>query len=305
MLVGNFDGLHRGHQALFAAARRIADQRDARVVAVTFTQHPVAVLRPETEMQVISHRAQRAELLTDAGAEEIDWLEPTPGLLGLSPEQFIRQMVDRHHPVAMVEGPNFRFGRKRAGDVETLGAIGRQLDFDVHVEPMVRVTLRDKLQARVSSSLIRWLLSCGRVADAAIALGRPWTLRGEVIEGDARGRTLGIRTANLDTTPQMLPADGVYAGDLEIDGDRHLAAVSVGVKPTFAGSRRTCEVHVLDYAGDLYGRSLAVRMHRWLRDQRRFPDAAGLVAQIEYDVRTLRQYDATDLLAPADLAAAS
>jgi len=305
MLVGNFDGLHRGHQALFAAARRIADQRDARIVAVTFIQHPAAVLRPEADVQVISHRTQRADLLTEAGAGEIDWLDPTPGLLELSPARFIRQMVDRHHPVAMVEGTNFRFGHKRAGDVETLGAIGRQLDFDVHVEPMVRVTLRDKLQARVSSSLIRWLLSCGRVADAAIALGRPWTLRGDVVEGDARGRELGIRTANLDTTPQMLPVDGVYGGDLEIDGARHLAAVSVGVKPTFAGSQRTCEAHVLDYAGDLYGKSLSIRMHRWLRDQRRFPDAAGLVAQIEHDVRTLRQYDATDLLAPADLAAAS
>jgi len=302
MLVGNFDGLHRGHQTLFARAQQVAAEREAQVVAVTFVQQPAAVLRPETAPPVIAHRTQRAALLQAAGADEIDWLDPTPGLLELSPARFIRQMVDRHHPVAMVEGTNFRFGHKRAGDVETLGAIGRQLDFDVHVEPMVRVTLRDKLQARVSSSLIRWLLSCGRVADAAIALGRPWTLRGDVVEGDARGRELGIRTANLDTTPQMLPADGVYAGDVDIDGQRYLAAVSVGIKPTFDQAERTCEAHVLDYDGDLYGRSLTVRMHRWLRDQWAFANAGQLVRQIQHDIQLLRGFDAHDLLQPATLA---
>jgi len=305
MLVGNFDGLHRGHQTLFARAQQVAAEREAQVVAVTFVQQPAAVLRPETAPPVIAHRTQRAALLQAAGADEIDWLDPTPGLLALSPEQFIEQMVDRHHPVAIIEGQNFRFGHKRAGDTQTLQQIGRRLGITVHVADMVEITLRDKLRARVSSTLIRWLIAHGRMADAAIGLGRPWTLRGDVVEGDRRGRDMGIRTANLDVTPQMLPADGVYAGDVDIDGTRCLAAVSVGTKPTFAGTQRTCEAHLLDYEGDLYGRSLSINMHRWLRDQWAFADADRLIAQIRYDVARVRDYDSHALLCPAELATAS
>ena len=302
MLVGNFDGLHRGHQGLFARARQLAADHDARIVAVTFQQHPVAVLRPDSPPPIIAHRAQRTELLTDAGADEIDWLDPTRGLLELKPIEFIEQMVERHKPVAMVEGANFKFGHHRAGTTGTLQEIGKQLGFEVHVSDLLQVALRDKLLVNISSSLIRWLIGHGRVADAAICLGRPWALRGDVVEGEQRGRTMGIRTANLDTTPQMLPADGVYAGDVHIDDQRYLAAVSVGVKPTFDPTARTCEAHVLDYEGDLYGRSLTVHMHRWLRDQWAFADADQLIRQIHHDVRLLREFDEHQLLQPATLA---
>ena len=298
MLVGNFDGLHLGHQALFAEARRIADERDAAVVAVTFLRHPISVLRPDHVPPTIAHRTQRTELLADAGADHIDWLDPTPGLLALTPEVFIRQMVERHQPVAMVEGTNFRFGHRRAGDTRSLRELGERLGFEVAIVDLLEVTLGDKLRARVSSTLVRWLIGHGRVADAAICLGRPWALRGDVVEGERRGRELGLRTANLDTTPQMLPADGVYADDVDIDGQRCLAAVSVGTKPTFGGSARTCEAHVLDYDGDLYGRALTLRMCRWLRDQWAFASPEQLRRQTADDIERIRTFGRQDLLTP-------
>ncbi len=301
ILIGNFDGLHLGHRALFRMARRIADQRGARVVAVTFTRHPSTALRPEQAPPNVHHREQRARLITEAGADAIDWLEPAPDLLSVTPERFIETMVERHQPLAVVEGPDFRFGHRRAGDVELLEKLGSEMGFEVHVAPWVTVALRDKLQARVSSTLVRWLIGHGRVADARLCLDRPWRLRGEVVEGEKRGRTIGVPTANLDTGLQMLPADGVYAGAVQLDGRDHAAAISVGVKPTFEGRQRVCEAHVLDLDADLYGRTLEIDMLRWVRDQWRFASVEALVARLRSDLRTIRHLHATGLLDAADL----
>ena len=299
IIVGNFEGLHLGHQALFARARRIADQRDAQVVARVFSRHPIAELRPHQAPAIVMHQQQKAEALQAVGVNRIDWLEPTPQLLNLTPRAFVEQTVTMHNAVAMVEGANFRFGHRRAGNTAELIALGEALDFEVVIVDLVPVALTDKLMARSSSTLVRWLISHGRVADAAVCLGRPWVMRGRVIAGDQRGRTLGSPTANLDTAAQMLPADAVYARNCDIDGACYLAAISVGTRPTFGGGDRTCEVFVLDYEGDLYGRTLDVRMLRWLREQRPFVDAHALGKQIAHDVATIRDLRRVGLLNPA------
>lgn len=300
LVIGNFDGVHRGHLALFGEARRLADDYDARVVAVTFTEHPVNVLRPTQAPPQVMHRHQKEEALRDAGADAIRWLEPTADLLGLAPERFIEQMVGEQKTLAVVEGQNFHFGRARAGDTKLLRELGRRLDFEVIVSDLVRVALVDKTIAPVSSTLVRWLLSHGRIADATRCLGRPWVLSGPVVSGEQRGRTLHAPTANLDLTPQMLPADGVYACRTRLAGREHLVALSVGLNPTFSAQRRTCEAFVLDYDGELYGKTLTVELIRWLRDQWRFADAQALRAQIGHDVATIRTLAASGLIDPAD-----
>jgi len=300
MVIGNFDGVHRGHQALFGEARRLADDYGAQVVAVTFNKHPLTVLRPDRVPPQVLHRHQKADALTEAGVDTIRWLEPDTELLALEPRAFIERMISDHKPRAMVEGQNFHFGRHRAGNTKVLRQLGKELGFEVMVADLVRVALGDKTIARVSSTLMRWLLANGRMADVTRCLGRPWVLRGKVVDGAKRGRELGSPTANLDTGSQMLPADGVYAGRTTIDGQTHLVAVSVGTNPTFDNPRRTCEAFVLDYAGDLYGRELSIEMVRWLRDQWRFADAGALRRQIAHDVAVIRKLADNALIDPAD-----
>jgi riboflavin kinase/FMN adenylyltransferase len=152
---------------------------------------------------------------------------------------------------------------------------------------------------------VRWLLSCGRVVDARLCLGRPHLLKGTVVVGERRGRNLGYPTVNLETAAQLLPADGVYAGHTEVDGRRFAAAISIGAKPTFDGSRRTCEAYLLEFEGNLYGRTLEIACSRWLRDQYRFPSIEALRAQLDHDVAETRRLDAMDLLDPATLVRAA
>lgn len=303
--IGSFDGLHRGHQRLLAEARRLADPRGARVVAVTFTDHPATVLSPDHAPPVILHRDQRERALRQAGADAVDWLDPAGGVLQLDPAEFIEMIVEAHDPIALVEGRNFRFGRKRAGDTETLAALGAKMGFELRVLDLELVALRDKTLAPLSSSLVRWMIGEGRVADATLCLNRPWAMRGRVVPGAQRGRDLGSPTANLQTTPQMLPADGVYAGLARIDDEpgEHLAALSVGTRPTFDQDPhpRAAEVFLLDYEGDLYDKTLTVDVLRWLRDQRAFPTAEALKRQIGHDVAWTRRLADRDLLDPAAL----
>lgn len=303
MVVGNFDGLHLGHQALFLRARRLADERGAKVVAATFTRHPISVLRPGQAPATILHREQRQQALLAAGVDEIDWLEPEGALLNMTPRKFLEKMRDEYGAIAMVEGMNFRFGHGRAGDTRMLEQLGGEMGFEAVVVPLVTVALRDKLLARTSSTLVRWLIGQGRMADVTLCLGRAWELRGTVMEGERRGRRLGVPTANLDTGVQMLPADGVYGGAATVDGRRYAVALSVGAKPTFDQHVRVAEAHLIGFEGDLYGRTVDVSVLRWLRDQHRFGSVEALVGQLRHDLALIGELDGQGLLDPAKLVA--
>ena len=296
MAIGNFDGVHVGHQTLLRTAREIAEPLGARVLAVTFEVHPLSVLRPNEAPGMLMHRDQRLAALQDAGADEVRWLRADAETLGMLPQQFIEGIVQEHQPRAIVEGPNFRFGRNRAGGPETLEGMGLELGFEARIIDRVLVTLRDKTQAAVSSTLVRWMVDHGRITDARLCLGRPFTMRGKVVVGERRGRTIGVPTVNLDTGGQLLPADGVYAGHADVDGVRHAAAISVGVKPTFADRGRLVEAHLLDYDGDLYDQTLDLAFERWLRDQQAFPSLEVLTGQLRSDIEQVRKLAAADLL---------
>ncbi|MCE7974893.1 MAG: bifunctional riboflavin kinase/FMN adenylyltransferase [Leptolyngbya sp. PLA1] len=298
--IGNFDGVHVGHVALVRAARRLAGP-GGRVLALAFDPHPISRLRPEHAPALLSAFEQRARWLREAGADAVEQLDPTPELLALDPESFVRSKIDRYGlaPGAawFVEGSDFHFGKGRAGTVATLQSLGATLGFGVEVVPPVESVLTDHLVVRASSSLVRWLVSQGRVRDAAIVLGRPYELTGRVIRGDQRGRTIGFPTANI-ATGHLLPADGVYGGlAIMPDGARLPAAVNIGTRPTFRGVDRRVEAHLLDPAGGAWTRPssipeydwpIALRLVSWIRDQVRFDSPARLTDQLARDCGHVR-----------------
>ncbi|MDX1682296.1 MAG: riboflavin biosynthesis protein RibF [Phycisphaeraceae bacterium] len=287
MTIGNFDGVHRGHAAILKRVVAEARRRDVSPVAVTFDPHPAQILRGSSP-PAISSLADRRERLAEAGIERVEVIEPTPDFLALSPADFVSRMVERINPDEIVEGPDFHFGRDRAGNIEQLKALGEQHGFAVEVVEPVKLALNDLKVASVSSSLVRWLLVRGRVEDAAVCLGRWHTLSAPVVEGDRRGTEIGFPTANLDGEALngfACPGPGVYAAEVSLpDGTTHPGALSVGAKPTFGGAPETLEVHLLDFEGDLYGQTLSVSARRWLRDQQPFPSSTELVEQITRDV---------------------
>ena len=291
--VGNFDGVHIGHRAILLRARHLADQHNTTLKVITFEPHPSTVLRPDAVPPRISDAEHKKRLLVDCGASQVDLLEPTGELLARQPTQFIEQLVDDYQPMAIVEGVNFRFGKGRAGDVQLLESLSQRLNFTCVVVDPVDVVLNDMLMATASSSLIRWLVEHGRVADAACCLGRAYTLTGHVITGDKRGRDIGMPTANLD--PQdyndlLVPADGVYGGFVDLPEARTCpAAISIGLKPTFAGQSRCIEAHLLDFDADLYGQSIILHFTCWLRDQRPFFNVDALRRQLEHDIADTRR----------------
>ncbi len=289
--IGAFDGVHLGHAALVAAARDAVGAR-GRVVALCFDPHPLSVLRPEAAPARLSTFRQRSRWLRDAGADLVIALEPTDGLLGKSPRAFLEWVVAEYACTAIVEGPDFRYGRNRTGSVETLKELAAPLGYRAIVVDDVHGALTDGSVVRVSSSIVRRLVNAGRVRDAARLLGHPHVVCGPVVRGDGRGGAdLGIPTANVDPC-QALPADGIYIGLGTVpDGRRYPAAISVGTKPTFGENPRVCEAHLIghDPQADEYGWTLRLEFHDWLRDQIAFDGTESLVEQIHRDVDRVRE----------------
>ena len=300
--IGNFDGVHRGHQAILRRARELAQQHAVRLAVLTFDPHPASVLRPGSQPPRLTSLMDRLDLLKAAGVDETRVLEPTPQLLGQTAEMFVHRVVEEYRPVAIVEGKDFVFGKGRGGDMALLAQLGERHGFEAVSVPHERVVLSDRHEVPVSSSLIRWLVGRGRVRDAAAALGRPFSLRGMVVRGEGRGRKLEFPTANLDPEAYaelIAPADGVYAGTVVLpprpDEPQPTcpAAISVGTKPTFGRQQLTIEAYLLDYQparyDELYDQPLTFRFDRFLRDQWAFPDVQDLIQQMQRDVARVRQ----------------
>ena len=292
--IGVFDGVHRGHRAVVAQARAIADQVRATqdsveipVVAVTFDPHPRAVLRPEESRLTLGDVATRVRLLREAGCDAVLLVTFTPDVAAMSPEAFVQAcLVNTLRAKAVVVGADFRFGARAAGDVNALTEIGTRLGFTVHpVSPVGHGELR------WSSSTVRDLICVGDVAQAAEVLGRWYSLDGTVVAGERRGRELGYPTANVDVDPsRAIPADGVYAGWLRVDGQDMPAAISIGTNPQFAGQKRTVEAYAIDEQGlDLYGRSVECEFVARIRGQQVFDDVGGLLDQMADDVAASRR----------------
>lgn len=283
--VGVFDGVHRGHVTVIAQLLSRCRKEGLVPGVLTFDPHPVEVLAPAQAPPLLTRIDRRIELLRQLGVEWVGVLD-LRDIRSMSPEDFVTSVLIAKANVRLVSvGLDFRFGRDRTGDVATLDELGRRHGFDVAAVELVA----DK-EGVISSTRIRQLVMAGRVSEAAALLGRPHRVSGVVVRGDARGRTLGYPTANLPLPAGLaVPADGIYAvrvrGAIEADG-----VASLGVRPTFGTSGvRLLEVHVFDFSGDLYGKTLDVDFVERLRGEERFDSVEALVDQMDKDAMAARQ----------------
>jgi len=285
LTIGNFDGVHRGHQRILARVVRQARARRGTAAALTFHPHPARVLgRPAPPL--LTTLEQKLELLEAAGLDLVLVLPFTRALSRLSPRQFVERIICRRLGARrLYVGPNFRFGHRAAGDIRVLRRLAGELGFTLEVVPRVRVSRRT-----ASSTLIRRLIAAGRVRPAARLLGRPYALTGNIRPGQGRGAPLGFPTLNLAPEQECLPARAVYVTQTLVAGKAFPSATNVGVRPTFGGERLVVESHLLGFAGTLRRGRLEVRFYERLRAEKKFSSAAALRAQIRRDVERARRF---------------
>ena len=289
LTVGNFDGVHLAHQRLLAQARTYASGTGGPVVVLTFEPHPLTVVAPGKAPLRLSHPDEKLRRLADAGADVTVVARSDPDLLGIEAEQFVEKViVEKFRPTHIVEGPSFGFGRGRKGTPELLRDIASRFGCKVHIVEPVKIEIADET-VMVSSSLVRRLLTEAKVDSAALCLGRPYALIGEVVHGDGRGRTIGFPTANVDVIDQLGPREGVYAGRATVGDIERPCAVSIGHTPTFGGTSQRVEAYLLDLEdADLYGRTMRVEFDRLIREQHVFGSSEALVEQVHRDVEAVR-----------------
>jgi riboflavin kinase/FMN adenylyltransferase len=285
--VGVFDGVHRGHQSILRQAVQEARQQTAAVAVVTFDPHPRAVLGPPKRARLLSPLEERLELLAQWPVDAVAVLRFDQQVAKMSYIEFVRRVLLQGLGVQrLVLGHDVTLGHNREGTRERVAALGQELGYAVSQVPPLRVG-----GEAVSSTRIRHALDGGDVASAAELLGRPYALAGTVVRGSGRGRPLGLPTANLELHPdKLVPADGVYAVHAHVGSQRVQGALNIGMAPTFATSgKRSVEVHLLDYTGDLYGAKLRLECVARLRGERKFASPEALLEQVHRDLAEVRR----------------
>ena len=281
LAIGVFDGVHVGHRALIRHMVKGARAVSATAMATTFDPLPIQILAPGAPPSALSDARERAELLAQAGADAVVAFPFDEAFAAMRAAEFVQRLRAAGDVRRIVVGADFRFGHDREGDVDLLRAAG---GWEVDVVDPVEVD-----GAVVSSTVIRNVLLGGHVEEAASLLGRPYAIPGRIEHGEKRGRALGYPTINVATPPErLLPRDGIYATYVTLAGERHPAATSLGVRPTFGGGERVLESFLIDWSGDAYGETVATAFVRRLRDELRFASAEELVRQIERDVAGAR-----------------
>ncbi len=297
--LGRFDGVHMGHRGLLEAT--VADARAAahrQALAITFWPPPEWVLRPEAPRRLLITLADRLELMAATGLDAVIVWPFDRASAALSPEQFLRRLYDQIHMRSLITGPDARLGKDRAGTPQVIAAVAGRLGVSYREIPW------QGTPAVMTSGRLRAALETGALAQINAALGRSHSIAGRVVAGDGRGRSIGFPTANLELPDWLLlPANGIYAGLAAWDGGDApslpiRAAINVGVRPTFGPGERLIEVHLLDFAGELYGRTLRVFLHARLRDEQSFGSVEELVGQIRRDLELARKIPAPE---PASL----
>lgn len=285
--IGNFDGLHRGHQALFQKALSVANGRQSSAGVLTFSPHPSKVLAPHLAPPMILTPDEKRAGIARAQIDVCVFEPFDANFARMTPEAFAEDILVKGLQVSgVVVGQDFSFGHKGAGKVKDLRRMLEVHNVSVHVvEPVMESGLV------CSSSKIRQFILEGRMESAALLLGRPYRLTGTVRDGDARGRRMGIPTANLETQRELLPRLGVYATWARLQNGQVCASVTnIGLRPTFNGEGTRIEVHLLDYEGDLYGQPVEVEFVTHLREEKRFSGVEELRAQIDADIESAREH---------------
>jgi len=282
LVLGNFDGVHIGHQKLIKEAVKYSHKRKLSCYAMTFDPHPQEVVNPGRGLSLLTTLSERLDLLKMYGLDGVVVKKFTKLISRLSPEKFIKDLLVDHLRIKKVfVGFDFAFGRNRSGSISLLKKLGKKYDFEVHdVSPV-------KTQGHlVKSSTIREMLTTGNFSTAFKLLGHPFTLTGRVVKGRGRGRGLGFPTANLSiAADKLIPAHGVYAGRY----GKYKCAVNIGSRPTFAEERFAVEVYIIGYRGDLKGKTISVDVFRRLRPEIHFSDVERLKEQIALDIKKIRK----------------
>jgi len=289
LAVGNFDGLHLGHRKILSRLLREAADKDCLSGVLTFSPHPERIFGSE-KISMIQTLDQRLEGIAGLGVDLILVAPFNSEFARLSGKDFVyKVLVKKLRARSVIVGPDFRFGKGRRGDIPTLRKFGKRLWLDVLVVPPVR-----KKSLVVSSSAIRELLKLGHIGAANQLLGRPYDIEGEVVRGEARGRSLGFPTANIETQNEIIPK-GVFVSLVEIDGKRRRSLTNAGNRPTFPSDPGPCrpfmiEAHILDFKKNIYGSAVKLFFLKKIRDERTFHDAAELAARIRKDLEDARRY---------------
>lgn len=287
LTIGTFDGIHLGHRRLIEAVEREAVRRGAPSVLLTFHPHPRSVLQPGRALPQLNTLEEKIRILNATALQHLVVVPFDAALAELTAEQYISSLlVDRFHPQVLIIGYDHHFGKGRTGNIQLLQDRAERFGYEV-----IRVEEAVLEGAPVSSTRIREALLQGKPEVAERLLGYPYRFCGNVVQGDALGRTLGYPTANLEEVrgDKLLPADGVYAVTAQADEEVHAGLLSIGVRPTLPDSARKVEVHLLDFSGDLYGKVLEVTLHSYLRGQQKFSGLEELKVQMQADEAEARK----------------
>jgi riboflavin kinase/FMN adenylyltransferase len=287
LTIGNFDGVHRGHLALFDKVKERAKALGGQSAVMTFEPHPIQVMKPGSGPRLITPTPQKLELIEKAGIEVLLCLRFTREFAAIGARDFVKDLlVDRIGVKELVVGYDYTFGHNREGNISLLREMGDQLGFVVHLVGPVHVN-----HTLVSSTSIRNLVQEGKLDEAKVLIGRDYQLQGKVVKGHNRGgRLLGFPTANLQIKDELLPRVGVYAVTVVIDGKMYNGVTSVGYNPTFGDTPLTVETHVLEFSGDLVGKTIQVNFLKRLRDEKTFRSVEELSEQISRDIRHAKKH---------------
>lgn len=290
--VGNFDGVHLGHREIFRKLNRSAREIDGVSVVITFDPHPLKVLPASRTVTLINTIDEKINLIEASGVDYLLIIPFDAAFAATSAADFIEKiLVGRIGMKRLIIGYDYAFGKGREGDVTLLRELGNRFSFTVEELPPISAG-----SINYSSSLIRKMIAAGDVANVIPYLGRNFSIAGRVVHGSSRGKSLGFPTANIVTEKELLPADGVYAVKVKIDEIFYDAACNIGLNPTFADGKKSIEVFIFDFDGDLYGRELRVYFFDRLREEKRFGSAAELVEAIKADVAKCREILASSQL---------
>lgn len=286
LTIGNFDGVHLGHQAIFRMVIDCAKKHDGTSVVLTFVPHPLRVIAPERAPKLLTTYKEKIALIESFGIDVIICAHFTKEFANIPAEDFVVDILWKNLGVKEIFiGSNYFFGKGRRGSPEMLKKLGNTHGFAVNVIDEVKVN-----HATPSSSGIRNLIAKGKVDEAATLLGRLYSVEGIVVEGAKRGKSiLHVPTANLLTAHELLPSDGVYAVTVEIDGKKYGGATNIGYNPTFEDKKFSFETHVLDFDGELLGKTLKIYFLRKIRDELKFSNVEDLAAQIRKDIHDIKK----------------
>ena len=287
--IGNFDGVHLGHQRIIRGVIDRSRETATQSMVLTFFPHPARILRPEQAPLLLITLAQRLDSFRESGLDAALVLRFDAELAKVTAEDFVRKfLVNTLRARSVMVGSNFRFGHKQAGDVKLLEELGRRWDFEVQVVPPV---IQDGIV--VSSTAVRCAVREGRMEDASHLLGHPFALAGEIRTGTGQGRKLVVPTLNLATEQECLPKNGVYATETVIGGKTHRSATNTGVRPTFDGQRLAIESHLFDFSENLTSGAMEVRFWKRLRDEKKFSGPEALRDQVLRDINEAQAYFAS------------